>query len=143
MIGRSMFLAAPTRRVLWRRQHWHTGARNRQDDVPTTVSIVYGSFTPHGTARRNAHEIHHVLSSQLSASPSYIVSAPLDGTSFDFNSLAADDARSQQQKRLLIIATSSMFGQPPDGTYNKEQTRLLCRSLLISFPALQYVPAPF
>jgi len=114
MIGRSMFLAAPTRRVLWRRQHWHTGARNRHDDVPTTVSIVYGSFTPHGTARRNAHAIHHVLSSQLSASPSYIVAAPLDGTSFDFNSLAADDARSQQQKRLLIIATSSMFGQPPD-----------------------------
>ena len=121
-----MFLAAPTRRVPWRRQHWHTGARNRHDDVPTTVSIVYGSFTPHGTARRNAHAIQHVLSSQLPA-PSFIVSEPLDGTSFDFNSLAADASspeeeqqqQQQQQKRLLIIATSSMFGQPPDGTYNK------------------------
>ena len=116
-----MFLAAPTRRGPWRRrQHWHTGARNRHDDVPTTVSIVYGSFTPHGTARRNAHEIQHVLSSQLPA-PSFIVSEPLDGTSFDFNSLAADDARSQPQKRLLIIATSSMFGQPPDGQYINNQ----------------------
>ena len=111
MIGRAMVLVAPTRCVPWRRRQ-HT----------TTVSIVYGSFTPHGTARRNAHAIHHVLSSQLSASPSsYIVAAPLDGTSFDFNSLAADDARSQPQKRLLIIATSSMFGQPPDGQYINNQ----------------------
>lgn len=108
-----MVLAAPIRRGPWRRRQ-HT----------TTVSIVYGSFTPHGTARRNAHAIQHVLSSQLPSS-SFIVSEPLDGTSFDFNSLAADasspeeEQQQQQQKRLLIIATSSMFGQPPDGTYNK------------------------
>jgi len=71
----------------------------------TNVSIVYGSFTPQGNARSDAHEIHEVFS-RIS---SFNVTKPTDGTSFDFNLLAEKST----DKQLLIIATSSMFGQPP------------------------------
>mmetsp|Transcript_25364 Transcript_25364/g.28449 ORF Transcript_25364/g.28449 Transcript_25364/m.28449 type:complete len:336 (+) Transcript_25364:73-1080(+) len=81
---------------------------NTNTNKTTNVSIVYGSFTPQGNAYRNAHEIHEVFS-RIS---SFNVMQPTDGTSFDFNLLAADKSTDQQQQ-LLLIATSSMFGQPP------------------------------
>jgi len=67
---------------------------------------VYGSFTPQGNTIRDVHEIHELLSRV----PSFNVATPTDGTSFDFNLLAE---KSTNDRQLLIIATSSMFGQPP------------------------------
>jgi len=93
---------------------WISSSRIRSNT--THVSIVYGSFSPQANALRDANEIHEVLS----AMPSLNVAQPIDGTSFDFNSLTPttisnnpDDNDSTTDQRLLITVTSSMFGQPP------------------------------
>jgi len=74
-----------------------------------SVGIVYGSFTQHATAIRDAWEIYEALNGAKVSNDSAILSVrePLSGDDFDIDSL------DKNETDVLIVSTASQFGMPP------------------------------